>query len=119
LHYATTTQERLAYAIDDRFYGLEESHLTRFRRLMDQVTRDETNAAVKKHLQYENLQIVIVTKDAQRFKDALVADKPSPIQYPTPKPQAVLDEDREISSFPLRIRPDHVRIVPLKEVFAK
>ena len=67
LHYAPTTMERLGYALDDRFYGIDGSHLETFRRRMDEVTRDEVNAAIRKHLQYENLQIVIVTKDAKAF----------------------------------------------------
>src|SRR6185503_6701120 len=33
LHYASTTNERLGYALDDAFYGLDESHLVKFRRM--------------------------------------------------------------------------------------
>ena len=48
LHYASTTMERLAYALDDRFYGLDGSHLARFRRMMNELSREEVNAAVRK-----------------------------------------------------------------------
>jgi zinc protease len=67
LHFAPTTMERLGYALDDRFYGIQGSHLEDFRRLMPELTLDEVNAAIKKHWQYENLQIAIVTKDAEGF----------------------------------------------------
>ena len=77
------------------------------------------NAAVKKYLQYDNLQIVFVTRDAEGLKKALVADAPSPISYATPKPDAVLAEDREISTFPLKIRPEDVKIVPVGQLFVK
>jgi zinc protease len=119
LHLAPTTMDRLGYALDDRFYGIEGSHLETFRRIMDELTLDEVNAAIKKHLQCENLEIAMITKDAQGLKAALVADAPSPITYPTPKPDSVLAEDREISVFPLKIGDGDVRIVPVAELFEK
>ena len=119
LHLAPTTNERLGYALDDRFYGIDGSHLEIFRRRMDEVTRAEVNAAIRKHLQYENLQIAIVTKDAEAFKKALVEETPSPITYATPKPDSVLKEDREIAVFPLHIKAEDIRIVPVAELFVK
>ena len=119
LHYAPTTSERLGYALDDRFYGISGSHLDLFRRAMSEVTRADVNASVKKYLQYDNLQIVFVTPDAEGLKKALVADAPSPISYATPKPDALLAEDRQISAFPLKIRPEDVKVVPVGQLFAK
>ncbi len=119
LHYAPTTSERLGYALDDRFYGISGSHLDLFRRRMDEVTRAEVNAAVKKYLHYGNLHIVFVTPDAEGLKQALVADAPSPITYATPKSDAVLAEDRQISTFPLKIQPDAVQIIPVGQLFEK
>ena len=119
LHLAPTTTERLGYALDDRFYGIEGSHLANFRRMMDEVTLADVNAAIKAHLQYANLEIVLVTKDAQSLKEALVNDAPSPIAYPTPKSAPILAEDRAISTFPLEIKREDVRIIPVTELFAK
>ena len=56
LHYAPTTMERLGYALDDRFYGVQGSHLENFRRWMPDLTLEEVNAAIRKHWQYDNLQ---------------------------------------------------------------
>lgn len=119
LHYAPTTSERLGYALDDRFYGITGSHLDLFRRAMSEVTRADVNASVKKYLHYDNLQVVFVTPDAEGLKKALVADAPSPISYATPKADALLAEDRQISAFPLKIRPEDVKIVPVGELFMK
>jgi zinc protease len=119
LHLAPTTMDRLGYAMDDRFYGIDGSHLEKFRQALDNMTLAEVNAAIKKHLQYKNLQIVFVTKDAKALKDALVNETPSPITYPMPKPEAVYAEDREISVFPLHIRAEDVRIVPVSELFVE
>jgi zinc protease len=119
LHFAPTTMERLGYALDDRFYGIAGSHLEDLRRTMGELTLEEVNAAIKKHWQYANLQIVIVTKDAQALKKALVSNAPSPYAYPTPKPEAILAEDRQISTFPLTIKAENVTIVPVTELFVK
>jgi zinc protease len=119
LHLAPTTMDRLGYALDDRFYGIKGSHLENFRRMMDEVTLDDVNEAIKKYLQYDNIDIAIVTKDAESLKKALVDDAPSPITYAMPKPESVLAEDREISVFPLHIKAANVRIVPVGELFEK
>ncbi len=119
LHLAPTTMERLGFALDDRFYGIEGSHLANFRRMMDEVTLADVNAAIKHYLQYANLEIVLVTKDARSLKEALVNDAPSPIAYPTPKSASILAEDGPISTFPLEIHREDVRIIPVTELFAK
>lgn len=119
LHYAPTTMERLGYALDDRFYGIAGSHLNNFRRWMPDLTLEEVNAAIRAHWQYDNLHIVMVTRDGESLKKALVSNTPSPCRYPTPKPAAILEEDREIAVFPLDIRPENVTIVPVAELFVK
>jgi zinc protease len=118
--FATTTAERLGYAIDDRFYSIADGHLARFRKMMDQLTLAEVNAAIKKHLQVDNLVIAMVTGDAQAMKKALVSDVPSPISYgEIGKPAEVLEADKQIGRYPLRIAPENVRIVPVSEMFAR
>jgi zinc protease len=116
LHFADTTSMKLGYAVDDEFYGLsDEGHLQRFRRMMDELTLEDVNAAIKKHLQYENMQIAIVSGDAAALTQALVEDLPSPMTYETPKPTEVLDEDREIAELPLAI--DDVVTIPIADAF--
>ena len=119
LHYAPTTMERLGYALDDRFYGINGSHLENFREMLKTLTREDVNAAIKKHLQYGKMAVAIVTKDAKAFKDALVSDAPSPIAYKTPKPESVLNEDKEIIVFPLKMKAENVKIVPVEELFVR
>ena len=119
LHFAETTSERLGYAVDDRFYGLlEEGHLERFKRMMQELTLDDVNAAITKHLQYDDLKIAIVTGDAEALRTSITTDAPSPLTYESPKPQAILDEDRVISTFPLEISADRVTVVPVEAMFA-
>ena len=118
LHFAETTEARLGYAIDDRFYGLEsEGHLARFRRMMDELTLQEVNAAIKRHWQYDNLKIAIVTGDAHAMREVLARGEPTPVSYPTPKPTAILEEDRIIEAWPLNVAEERMTTVPVAEAF--
>jgi zinc protease len=118
LHFAVTTQERLGYAIDDRFYGLEKAHLARFAAELDALTLNQVNDAIRRHFDPENLKIVIVTGEAERLRDAIVGDAPATIEYPSPKPEAVLAEDKLIGAHKLGIPATNVTIVPVDEMFA-
>jgi zinc protease len=119
LHYAENTMDRLGYAVDDRFYGVEDGHLKRLRATMAELTREEVNAAIKKHIQIDNLVIAMVTEDAAAMRASLVADAPSPIDYgDVQKAAEVLAEDREIERYPLKIRQEDVSITPVAEMFA-
>jgi zinc protease len=118
-HYAPTTTDRLAYALDDRFYGIDGSHLELYAKMLNELTLADVNAAIKKYWQCENMQIVIVTDKAEALKEALVTNSPSPYTYPTSKSAEVLKEDDEIVKYPLTIKAENVKIVPVTELFEK
>lgn len=117
LHYAPNTQQRLGYAIDDRFYGIDEGHLAKFRQILKELTLEEVNAAVKKHLQYKNMKIAVITNNAEELKNNLVSNTESPITYSTPKSDEVYREDKEIIQYQLPIQPENVTILSLEELF--
>lgn len=117
LHFAPATMGRLGYRLDDYFYGLNGNFLDMFPDKINALTRDEVNAAIKKHLQYKNMKIAMVTQDAESLKKALVENQPSPLKYSNPKPQAVLDEDKEIEAYPLKVKAENVKIIDIKDVF--
>jgi zinc protease len=118
LHFADTTAMRLGYAVDDDFYGLrDEGHLARFRRMMDELTLDDVNGAIKRHLTPANLKIAIVTGDAATLRAALAADAPSPLRYETAKPDAILAEDEAIAAQPLAIPAERISVVPVTAAF--
>ncbi|MEJ5286588.1 MAG: hypothetical protein CH6_1947 [Candidatus Kapaibacterium sp.] len=121
LFYAQTTMERLGYQVDSKFYNIKDNgnYIEFLRNKINSLTLEQVNAAIKKHIQYNNIKFAIVTKDAQKFKEELVNNVPSPITYPTPKPEEVLNEDKEISTFPLKVLPEKVKIVPVDELFIK
>lgn len=113
--------ERLGYQVDSKFYNIKDNgnYIEFLRNKINSLTLEQVNAAIKKHIQYNNIKFAIVTKDAQKFKEELVNNVPSPITYPTPKPEEVLNEDKEISTFPLKVLPEKVKIVPVDELFIK
>jgi zinc protease len=120
LHFAETTAARLGYAMDDRFYGLdEEGHLARFRRMLDELTLEDVNAAIRRHWQTENLKIAIVTGEAASMRSLLASGEPTPITYATPKPAAIMAEDRIIEAWPLQLAENRMTTIPVAEAFER
>jgi zinc protease len=120
LHFAETTSARLGYAVDDRFYDIgDDGHLAKFRRMMDELTLEDVNAAVKRHLQYANLKIAIVTGDAAKLRGVLASDAPTPITYATPKSDAIVAEDKQIAALPLNIAADRIETIPVMSAFER
>jgi zinc protease len=89
------------------------------RNLYSKLTRDDVNRALKTYLTPANLNVVIVTKDAQGLRDALVSDAVSTIKYDSPKPDDIVAEDKVIGAMKLGIKAENVKIVPVDDVFAK
>ena len=81
------------------------------------MTLDRVNAAIKKHLNTENMKFAIVTGSAEAMKTALIEDAESPMTYATPKDEAILEEDKIIASYKLNIPEDGVRIIPVDAIF--
>jgi zinc protease len=119
-NYGNTLSRRLAYRVDDVFYGLTGSgFLASIRPGLDKVTLNDVNDAVRRHILLQNLWIVIITRDAEELKKKLVSGAPTPIGYPGPQAQEILDEDEAIAAFPIPVKEENVRIVDIDDVFEK
>jgi len=118
LHYAPTTTERLGYKLDDLFYGIKD-HLKTLPNMLDELTLEEVNTAIKKHLQYKNMKIAMITKDAKSLQKALVNDDPSPLEYATPQSPEILEEDKEISTYALNIKSENIKTMDVDEMFVR
>lgn len=118
LHFAESTQARLGYAIDDRYYGID-NHLANFRKQLESLTLDEVNAAIRKHMSIENLAIAIVAKDGEALKKELSAGAPSPMTYGEKevKTSTILAEDAVIATWPLQISPSAIEVIPVDQAF--
>jgi zinc protease len=117
--YPQTLDERLGWRMESRFYGFDD-FLAEARAALARLSRADVNAAIRKHLDPDNVLIAVVTQDAEALKAALTSDAPSPIRYANPNmPKSVLGEDAVIQAYPLRVKPEAVRIAPAAEFFQK
>jgi zinc protease len=110
--------QRLGYALDSWWYGIPD-YTEYMRGQYSKLTRDQVNAALKKYLSAQNLNVVIVTKDADGLRDELVKDDVSAIKYDSPKPDDIVAEDKISGAYKLNLKPENVKIVPVDDVFAK
>jgi zinc protease len=111
-----TQHASLGYALDSDYYGIP-NYREYMKGKLAQLTLEEVNAAIKRHLKSDSLMVVIVTKDAAELKEAILAGKPSPITYNSPKPEDLLAEDKIIEKYPIRAAEDAITITPIAEVF--
>jgi len=113
-----TQNQQVGYALDSKWYGIGDFAST-MRDKLAKLTREEVNAAIRRHVSAKDLTVVIVTKDAEDLKKRLISDEFSPIKYDGEKPKELLDEDKVIGALKLNIPADKVKITPVDEVFAR
>ncbi len=113
----TQTQDtQLGYAIDSKWYGIPEFN-GYIKNALAKMTVADVNSAIKKYWRATDLDLVIITKDAQGMKKAILSGAPSTVSYVAPKPKEVLVEDKVIGRFKLDV--SSVDIVPVNAVFEK
>jgi zinc protease len=113
-----TQDQQLGYALDSRWYGIPDFP-TYAREALASLTVEDVNAAIRRHLSAQNLNVVIITKDVEKLRDELLADHRARIHYDAAKPEDLLAEDEVIGSRKLHLWPESVRITPIHEVFAR
>ena len=116
--YVQTTSRRLGYAMDSRFHDTG-FFIDQIRTRLATLTVDDVNAAIRRHLQADNLAVAIVTRNAAAFRDELLSGEPSAVTYNTEVGEAILAADEAITSYPLAINRDRVRVVPVGEMFVE
>ncbi|MCA1557897.1 MAG: insulinase family protein, partial [Acidobacteria bacterium] len=83
----TQTQDaRLGYALDSRYYGIQDFN-TYMREQLAKLTLEDVNRAIQRYLKSNLMRIVVVTKDAEGLRNAILRGEPSPITYNSPKPK--------------------------------
>lgn len=112
--WAQTLSERLGIHMDSRFYGMPY-WIDEIERRLAGMTVEQVNAALRKYVQTEDYEAVMVLSGARPMAAKLFADEPSPIEYQSEVPEEVLAEDRSI--VPLEVRPTAVEIVPVATMF--
>jgi zinc protease len=120
VNFGATIGRRLAYRMDDAFYGIPEpGFLVSTRKALEGMTLEAVNAAVKKHLQARNLSVVFITHDAKAMKEKLLMGAETPITYAGKQPPSILDEDKIIAHYPVPVKDTDITIIDINEVFEK
>ncbi len=113
-----TKSAELGYAIDSAYYGIP-NYNEYVKAGLAKLTLADENAAIRRHLRADKIEIVGVAKDTDAIRAALTGGDPSPMHYNSAKAQEVLDEDKIVERFPLGLGKEDVTVVPVDTVFEK
>ena len=64
---AQSDSEQFGYALDDRFYGLDQPYLEKIKSNLSTMKLEDVNAAIKKHLNTKNMIIASRYKRCGKF----------------------------------------------------
>ena len=106
----------LGYHMDSDYYGTED-FVELVTNGLEQLTLEQVNAVIKKHLQLEDIHFVFITKDGADMKNRLVNDTTSAMTYNSEKPASLLAEDEVIKDYPLNLSESDVEVVGIEKVF--
>jgi len=111
-----TKSAELGYAIDSLVYGIPDYN-SYIKNAVAKLTREQVNAAIRKHLRTDRLQIVAVAANAEDLKKQITGAGASAVQYNSAKPANILAEDKIVGAWDLGLRPEDVEIVPAAKMF--
>ncbi|MEX0966518.1 MAG: insulinase family protein [Bacteroidia bacterium] len=116
--YISSPGQELGYLMDSRFYGRED-WINKADKLLEQLTLQDVNDAMKEHLQTRNMKIAVITSpdEATDLAKSLMENHPSPMSYSNivkeGLPEEVLREDEQVAKYPLNIK--SVKIVKTED----
>lgn len=118
LNYGSTVSRRLAYKVDDAFFGLgENGYLNAIRPGLAALDKEKVDAAIRRHLGYDGMYVVFITADAQALKDLILSGDGTWIDYAGEQPPELLAEDDEIAAYPIPVAAEDIVIMGIGEVF--
>ena len=111
-----TKDLELGYALDSKYYGIPNFN-EYMKAQLAKLTLADVNNAIKTHLASKKMRVVMITKDAEALRDAIVNNTPATIAYASPKPKEITDEDKIIFTYPIPVKAADVTITPIERVF--
>jgi len=111
-----TKNAELGYAIDSLYYGIPDYN-SYIKNGIAKLTVEQVNAAIRRHLPADRIQIVAVSANAEQLKKQLVGSGPAPIEYNSAKPADILAEDQLVGKLDLGLGAADIQIVPVASVF--
>lgn len=106
--YAQAPASRLGYLMDSKFYGRDD-YLLELDGLLQALTLDDVNRAIRQHWQTENMFVTVVTdvSEAQPLADSLLQNLSSPMSYSNVVSEglseSIRSEDALVAEYPLNI----------------
>jgi zinc protease len=120
INWGNTIGRRLAYAMDDAFYGIGgDGYLSSIRPALAALSLDRVNQAIQSNLQYDNLYIVYIVRDADALKRKLLSGEPTYITYAGERSAEHMAQDSVIASFLIPVREENITIIGINEVFER
>jgi zinc protease len=113
---AQTQSEQLGYALDSRYYGIASFPMY-IKDALSKLKLEDVNRVIRQHLRSTDLDVVMIARDAAGLKKAIESGAPSTIQYVTPPPKEILEEDKIVSRY--KLEAGSVDVVPVGTVFEK
>jgi zinc protease len=110
---------RLGYALDDLFHGADDPFLSSARAAMKDLSLEQVNAAIGKHVRTGDCKVVIVTRDGEALKKELAEGVQAVVEYDTPKPDAVHEADEQVVGFDPGFKADLIEVVAVESLFEK
>ncbi|MGD2154009.1 MAG: pitrilysin family protein [Gemmatimonadales bacterium] len=120
VNWGSTISRRLAYAVDDAFFGIGgDGYLESIRPGLAALSLGGVNESIREYLQYDNMYIVFITRDAEAMKAKLLSGVATPITYATEMSAEHMAEDQLIASYPIPVTEDKITIIGINEVFQR
>jgi zinc protease len=118
--YIQTPEKQLGYLMDSRLYGRQD-YLNEADALLEKLTVDDVNRAIRKYWKGDTMFVTIVTdvSEAEPLAASLKQNLPSPMSYSNSLkeslPKELLKEDDEVATYHLNVK--SVRIVDSNGTF--
>jgi zinc protease len=114
--WAQSLPERLGFHMDSEYYGTPY-FIDEIDKRLKSMTVEQVNAAVKKYINTDNYEAIVVTDNAAQLKDTLQKDAPSPKTYGSPVPPDTAEADKTVQS--LAVKPTSIQVVPAADFYKK
>jgi len=115
-HLNDTGAKKLGHDMDMLSMGLPADYAATLKAKLRGLKAEDVNRAIRKYLRTTNLDIAVITKDAEAFQRDLQAEASPLPKYESPKPQ-LQAEDEAISRFKLNVNPKQVTVQKLEGLF--
>ena len=111
-----TADRKLGLLLDDVFYGTP-GFVENYEKNVEKVTKEEIDRVASTYLSPDNVAIVVMVSDPEKFKQELLSDQTN-IEYPSQFDTTALEsEDALIKAYDLKLKDSDFEIVKASELF--